>query len=348
MGGRMWASCRMRTMTIRVGIIGTGNIGTAHALSLAREVSGSSVTAVFDVASERAESLATDIGARALSSAQAVIEDDDVDAVVIASPDDLHAEQALACLATDKPVMLEKPLAPTLVDAQRVLDAEVSLGKRLIMMGFMRRFDPGYVALKNSLDAGEVGEALVVHNVHRNAYAPYGLDTALSLTNSAVHEVDINRWITGEDYAWVQVVSGKPGPDVPTGQKDPLLVTFGTTSGVLVTIEMFMTARYGYEVTCQVVGSDGILDMGDGAFITRTSSRLRGQDIPELWLGRFGEAYRAELQAWIDSIRGVSGPAGASTWDGYAAAASSLAAVEALTSDRAVGIELPNRPALYK
>jgi len=334
-------------MTIRVGVIGTGNIGTAHALSLAREVSGSSVVAVFDVAADRAQGLAIDIDARALPSAQAVIEDDDVDAVVIASPDDLHAEQALACLAAGKPVMLEKPLAPTLSAAQQVLDAEVALGRRLIMLGFMRRFDPGYVALKSSLDAGEVGEPLVIHNVHRNAYAPYGLDTALSMTNSAVHEVDINRWLTGEDYAWVQVVSGKPGPDVPTGQKDPVLVTFGTTSGVLVTIEMFMTARYGYEVTCQVVGSDGILDMGDGSFITRTTARQRAQDIPEQWLGRFGEAYRAELQAWIDSLRELSGPVGASTWDGYAAAASSGAAIEALTSDRAVGIELPDRPALY-
>lgn len=337
----------MRTMTIRVGVIGTGNIGTAHALSLAREVSGSSVAAVFDIASERAACLAADMGARALPSAQAVIEDDDVDAVVIASPDDLHAEQALACLAAGKPVMLEKPLAPTLADAQRVLDAETSLGKRLIMLGFMRRFDPGYVALKASLDAGEVGDALVIHNVHRNAYAPYGLDTALSLTNSAVHEVDINRWLTGEDYSWVEVVSGKPGPDVPEGHKDPLLVTYRTRSGVLVTIELFMTARYGYEVTCQVVGSDGILDMGDGGFITRTTSRVRGQDIPELWLGRFGAAYRTELQAWIDSLRGASDPAGASTWDGYVAAASSLAAVEALTSNKAVGIELPDRPALY-
>ena len=337
----------MRSMSIRVGIIGTGNIGTAHAISLAREVSGSSVSAVFDVATERAKSLADDLDARALPSALSVIEDDQVDAVVIASPDDLHAEQALACLAADKPLMLEKPLASSLTDAQHVLDTEVALGKRLITLGFMRRFDPGYVALKRSLETGEIGEALVVHNVHRNAYAPYGLTSSGTLTNSAIHEIDINRWLLGEDYEWVQVVSGKPGPDVPAGQKDPLLVTFGTRSGVLVTIEMFMTARYGYEVTCEVVGSDGILDMGDGAFITRTSDRLRSQDIPELWLGRFGEAYRAELQAWIDSIRGVSGPAGASTWDGYAAAVSSLAAIEALTSNGAVGIELPTRPALY-
>jgi myo-inositol 2-dehydrogenase/D-chiro-inositol 1-dehydrogenase len=172
----------MADMTIRVGVIGTGNIGTAHAVSLAREVSGSTVTAVFDVAAERAESLAADIGARALPSAEAIIDDDSVDAVVIASPDDLHAEQALACLVAGKPMMLEKPLAPTLEEAQRVMDAEVAAGKRLIMLGFMRRFDPGYVALKSDLDAGRVGEALVVHNIHRNAYAPYGLDTRLSST----------------------------------------------------------------------------------------------------------------------------------------------------------------------
>lgn len=337
----------MRTMTIRVGVIGTGNIGTAHALSLAREVSGSSVTALFDVASERAESLAADIGARALPSAQAVIEDDHVDAVVIASPDGLHAEQALACLAADKPVMLEKPLAPTLVDAQRVLDAEVLLGKRLIMLGFMRRFDPGYVAMKTALDEGEIGAALMVHNKHRNAFAPYGVDSAMNLTNSAVHEVDVNRWLLGEDYTWVQVMPGKPGPDVPEGQFDPMLVTFGTASGVLVTVELFMTAHYGYEVHCEIVGSEGVLDMGDGSLISRASAGRRGTHVPADWLGRFGEAYRAELQAWIDSIEGVTGPTGASTWDGYVAALTCRQAVQALTSDGAVRIEIPNRPALY-
>jgi myo-inositol 2-dehydrogenase/D-chiro-inositol 1-dehydrogenase len=145
----------------------------------------------------------------------------------------------------------------------------------------------------------------------------------------------------------VQVLSGKPGPDVPEGQADPLLITYRTTSGVLVMIEMFMTARYGSEVRCSVVGSDGTLDLGDGTFVTRTSTRSRGQDIPELWLGRFGEAYRSELQAWIDSIRGLTGPAGASTWDGYMASVSCKAAVDALNSNGAVEIEIPNRPALY-
>ena len=129
----------MAAMAIRVGVIGTGNIGTAHAVCLARKVSGSTVTAVFDVASERAEAVAADLGARSLHSAQAVIEDESVDAVVIASPDDLHAEHALACLAAGKPTMLEKPLASTLEDAQRVMDAEVARGERLMKPSMMRR-----------------------------------------------------------------------------------------------------------------------------------------------------------------------------------------------------------------
>lgn len=334
-------------MTIRVGVIGTGNIGTAHAISLARDVSGSSVSAVFDVATERAESLATDLGARALPSAEAVIEADDVDAVVIASPDALHAEQALAALAAGKPMMLEKPLAPTLEEASRVLEAEAALGRRLIMMGFMRRFDPGYRALKNAMTAGEIGYPLIVHNKHRNAFAPYGVNSAMNLTNSAVHEIDITRWLLGDDYTWVQVAAGKPGPDVPEGQFDPMFVTLGTITGPLVTIELFMTAHYGYEVNCEVVGSEGVLDMGDGSWVTRAAAGNRGHSVPEQWLGRFGEAYRAELQAWVDGIRGTEEPAGASTWDGYMAALACQAAVDALKGDGAVRINIPNRPALY-
>lgn len=334
-------------MTIRAGVIGTGNIGTAHAISLAREVSGSSLTAVFDVDSARAKHVADDLGARAVSSAAEVIEAEDVDAVVIASPDALHAEQALACLAAGKPAMLEKPLAPTMEEAQLVLDAEVALGRRLLMLGFMRRFDPGYIALKSALTAGEIGDPLIVHNKHRNAFAPYGVNSAMNLTNSAVHEVDINRWLLDADYTWVQVVAGKSGPDVPQGQFDPMFLTLGTTSGPLVTIELFMTAHYGYEVNCEVVGSEGILDMGDGSWITRASTGRRGHEVPEQWLGRFGEAYRAELQAWIDGIRRAGEATGASTWDGYLAALTCRAAVEALTSDGAVRIDIPNRPALY-
>lgn len=335
--------------SLRVGVIGTGNIGTAHALTLAREVSGTTVNVVFDADASRASSVAGQVDARVAESVPALIEADDVDAVLVASPDDLHAEQALACLAAGKPTLLEKPLAPLLADAHAVLDAEVAGGRRLITLGFMRRFDPAYQQVKAQLDAGAVGEALIVRNLHRNTAAPYGLRSVGTLTNSAIHEMDINRWLLDQDYVSVQVITPKPGPQTPEGEFDPLLVFFRTTSGAIVEIEAFANAWFGYEVACQVVGSRGQLDLGDGSLVVRTDERRRGVDIPELWLGRFGDAYRRELQAWADQVRGIGDGAGAATvWDGLAATIAAQAAARALVEGREEVIQMPKRPALYE
>jgi len=304
------------------------------------------VSAVYDPERSRAEAVATQVGGRACTTVEELIAADDVDAVVIASPDDLHAEQAMACLDVGKPTLVEKPLAPSASDALALVQAEAALGRRLLTIGFMRRFDPGYAALKGQLDAGEVGEPLIVRNIHRNQSAPYGLLSERTMTNMAIHEMDVNRWLLGDDLATVQVIAPRPGPDTPPGQFDPMLILFRTTSEVVVEIEAFVNAHYGYEVTCQVVASRGVLDMSDGAFITRTANGLRGQDIPEQWLGRFGEAYRRELQAWVSSINGVPDLVGATAWDGLAATLAAQAAAAAVT-DGEVAIESPPRPDLY-
>ena len=331
-----------RVDPLRIGVIGTGNIGTSHARSLAHEISGAEVAWLYDADPARASDLADALGARIAPSVEQLVASSD--AVVIASPDDLHAEQTLLCLDAQRPVLCEKPLAPTVAAAQAVVDAEVDLGRRLISLGFMRRFDPGYVALKEAL-AG-IGHALIVHNVHRNESAPYGLATAMTMTNMAIHEFDINRWLLDDDYATVQVVTGRPSPRTPEGQHDPVLVLLTTRGGVIVEIEAFVNAAYGYEVRCEVVGSDGTVEMGDGAFLTRRSERAVGHDVPELWLGRFADAYRRQLQAWIEATqRGRT--SGATAWDGLVATITANAAVAAVTAGPQV-IETPERPALYR
>ena len=327
--------------TLRIGIIGTGNIGTSHARSLAREVSGAEVAWLYDADTSRASDLADELGARVAPNVEQLIASSD--AVVIASPDHLHAEQALLCLDAQRPTLCEKPLAPSVTDAQSVVDAEVDLGRRLISLGFMRRFDPGYVALKESL-AG-IGEPLLIHNVHRNAFAPYGLATAMTMTNMAIHEFDINRWLLDDDYATVQVVAGRPGPRTPEGQLDPVLVLLTTRGGAVVEIEAFVNASYGYEVRCEVVGSEGTVEMGDGAYLTRRAERAVGHDVPELWLGRFEDAYRRQLQAWVDSTL-IGRTSGATAWDGLLATITANAAVDAITEGPQV-IDLQERPALY-
>jgi len=326
---------------LRIGIIGTGNIGTSHARSLAREVSGAEVAWLYDADTSRASDLADELGARVAPNVEQLIASSD--AVVIASPDHLHAEQALLCLDAQRPTLCEKPLAPSVTDAQSVVDAEVDLGRRLISLGFMRRFDPGYVALKDSLDG--IGEPLLIHNVHRNAFAPYGLATAMTMTNMAIHEFDINRWLLDDDYATVQVVAGRPGPRTPDGQLDPVLVLLTTRGGAVVEIEAFVNASYGYEVRCEVVGSEGTVEMGDGAYLTRRAERAVGHDVPELWLGRFEDAYRRQLQAWVDATL-IGRTSGATAWDGLLATITANAAVDAITEGPQV-IDLPARPALY-
>jgi myo-inositol 2-dehydrogenase / D-chiro-inositol 1-dehydrogenase len=330
-----------RVDTLRIGVIGTGNIGTSHARSLATEVAGAQVAWLYDADAPRASELADAIGARVAPTVEHLVASSD--AVVIASPDALHAEQALLCLDAQRPTLCEKPLAPTVAEAQSVVDAEVDLGRRLISLGFMRRFDPGYVGLKESL--ATIGESLLVHNVHRNASAPYGLTTSGTLTNSVIHEIDINRWLLDDDYASVQVVAGRPGPRTPQGQLDPMLILLTTQRGVLVEIEAFGNATYGYEVRCEVVGSEGTVEMGDGAYLTRRAERSVGHDVPELWLGRFEDAYRRQLQAWVDAThRGLT--SGATAWDGLLATITANAAVASI-DDGPQTIDLPPRPALY-
>ena len=333
-------------MTVRVGVVGVGNIGTAHAENLANAVSGSQVSAVYDFDTARANRVAGQLGAIAVESADELIAHPDVDAVVIASPDGMHAEQALACLAAGKPTLCEKPLAPDLADALKVMDAEVALGHRLITMGFMRRFDPGYVQLKQQLDSGAVGPALLLHCIHRNQSASPEQTSAMSLTNSVVHEIDINRWLLGEEYASAQIITGRPTANTGPGVRDPLLVFLQTVSGVVVEIESFVNAQYGYEVRCEVVATEGTLELGDGTFITSARAGHLGKQIPPQWLGRFGEAYRLEMQAWVDSIRSGT-PGGPSVWDGYAATAVANACIAALDTPDAVPVALIEKPALY-
>jgi myo-inositol 2-dehydrogenase/D-chiro-inositol 1-dehydrogenase len=334
-------------MNIRVGVIGVGNIGTAHATNLAKAVSGSSVSVLYDFDQKRAQELAIELGAKAVATFQEVIVSPEVDAILIASPDKFHKEQVIAAMKSGKPILCEKPLTVTEADAEEILAAEVSLGKRLVQMGFMRRFDPGYIQLKSEFNDDGIGAPLIIHNIHRNTFAAYGLNTEGTLTNSVVHEFDINRWLLDEEIKSISVMAGKASPLTPDGQKDPVLVIMESESGVLITVEAFMNDQYGYEVSCSVSGVKGSTDLGEGSFVTSSKKFSRGSEIPELWLTRFNEAYRIQLQAWINSIREGKLPVGSSIWDGYAATVLANKAVEAYRTGKKVEITLKAKPGIY-
>ena len=154
-------------MSIRVGVISLGVMGAEHTRRLHRVIGEASVCGVTDFAADRAEALAAELGAGVFGSAGELIDADDVDAVVIASRDADHSAQVISCLAHGKPVLCEKPLAPTLAECRAVVDAQTA-PHPLVSVGFMRRFDPGYTELAAVVHSDAVGEPLLVRCSHRN------------------------------------------------------------------------------------------------------------------------------------------------------------------------------------
>ena len=199
-------------MSIGIGIIGAGVMGADHARSVATAVGGAHLAALSDADADRAARVAAETGAaRRHADAIALIADPAVDAVLIASPDATHAQFVLACLKAGKPVLCEKPLAATLAEAEAIIAAETALGRRLVQVGFMRRFDPGYADMKARLDAGEIGAAVMLHAVHRNAAVPAWFESEMVITNSAVHDIDVARFLLGEEIV-AATVFAPPAP----------------------------------------------------------------------------------------------------------------------------------------
>jgi myo-inositol 2-dehydrogenase/D-chiro-inositol 1-dehydrogenase len=332
-------------MSIGIGVIGTGVMGADHARTIATAVGGAHLAAVSDPDTARATQVAAETGAaRVLADGRDVIAHAAVDAVLIASPDQTHAGLVLACLDAGKPVLCEKPLAATMEECQRIIAAEVALGRRLVQVGFMRRFDPAYADMKARLGAGEVGAAVMLHCVHRNATMPAWFDAEMVITNSAVHEIDIARWLLDEDIVRASVFvprSARPGP-----VQDRLFMVLQTERGALVDVEVFLSAGYGYDVRAELVCEQGSLARAPRDPVVLRHNARQGTAVAADWRAHFAAAYRLQLQAWVHSIRSGH-PAGASSWDGYAASATASACVRALRSGAPAPVELGSRPALY-
>ncbi len=333
-------------MTIRVGLIGAGVMGADHARTLATQISGATLQVVCDADAARAKAVAAEWGvANTAADPLPVIKRPDVDAVLIASPDATHGELTMAAIKAGKPVLCEKPLAPASAECLRVIDAEMRGGKRLVQVGFMRRFDPSYADMKAVLQSGTVGQPLMFHCFHRNVSAPPWFTSSMAITNSALHEFDIARWLLEADYKSISVfrpsgvAAGKPGA--------PVFMVAETTKGQLVNIEINNNAAYGYDVRGELVGEKGTVALGSPAGSEISLNGLQAVRYPDDWRPRFAEAYRLQLQAWIKSIE-TGRPAGASAWDGYAAALVAEAGVAALARGAAVAVAAVNKPEFYR
>lgn len=343
----------MSPSTVRVGVVGVGIMGTDHAERLASRVAGASLTAVSDPDVARATALADRLGVAVHDDPLALVASADVDAVVVASPGFVHEEQVLACLEAGKPVLCEKPLTMDDASSLRLVEAEVALGRRLVSVGFMRRFDPEYAAVRASLAAGERGRLLLLHNVHRNRSVPNAdFRSEMIVRDSLVHEVDSSRFLFDDEVVEITVLAPAPTSHAAEGVLDPQVALFRMAGGGLVTNEVFVNSQVGYEVRFEAVAERGSLTAGlHTTGLLGTSAGADGGSwggvVPADYRTRFVTAYDREVQAWVDGIRSGTGPVGASAWDGYAATAVSTAGMASLASGSPVAVPLADRPGLY-
>ena len=332
-------------MSIGVGIIGAGIMGADHARIFAGSVAGAHLVAISDADAARARAVAQETAAkRATDDPYAVINDPEVQAVLVASPDATHPDFAIACIRAGKPVLCEKPLAPTAAQGMRVIEAELSAGRRLVQLGYMRRFDPGYVEMKGLLDSGSHGEALAFHCVHRNASAPPHFDSAAAIVSSCGHEVDVSRFVLSAELASVKVFRAKRSRHATFD--DPLLVVFETDKGQLVDVELFINAQYGYDVKGELVCERGTISFGPALNTELRANGVHATALAPDWRPRFAAAYRIQNQAWIKSIT-TGQPVGASAWDGYVATTVTDAGVKSLNTGETVAIGYEKRPGFY-
>ncbi|RUT29289.1 inositol 2-dehydrogenase [Arsenicitalea aurantiaca] len=321
----------------RFGILGAGRIGRVHALTLARS-GRAEVAYVADALPDAAASLADAVGARA-SDVDAVIEAPDVDAILIATPTDTHADLIERVARAGKAILCEKPVSLSVERIEACLPVVEAAGVPL-MIGFHRRYDPNFAALEKRIREGEIGEVEIVTITCRDPSAPpvsYIERSGGLYRDMMIHDFDMARFLLGEEPVLVHALGGNlVDPAIgQAGDVDTASVQMQTASGKICVITNSRRASYGHDQRIEVHGSRGLLRAGNVHLTTLEKADETGwrEDlIPFSFIERYGEAYRREIERFLDCLETGESPR-ASGHDGLMA----QRLAEAATRSRATG-----------
>jgi myo-inositol 2-dehydrogenase/D-chiro-inositol 1-dehydrogenase len=332
---------------VRIALVGAGRMGSFHGATAAHRLPAAQLVAVADAAPGTAARLAADLGApRAYEDPADVLTDPEVDAVVVAAPARFHADLVVAAAAAGKAVFCEKPMAVTLADADRAIEAARASGV-VLQVGFNRRFARDWRAARELLDAGRLGTPRLLRSLTRD---PGGFDPATVPPGSLfletlIHDFDTLRFLN-PGAAAVEVHATADALVEPEwrdrGLLDTGVVVVRFDNGAIGTAEACFEAVYGYDVRGEVLGSGGMATLGDGRRTGLTFSGPSGRSTETVRSDQelFHDAYVAELAAFVDAVR-TGTPAPVTGADARAALAIALAAAESVRSTTSVQIAPP-------
>jgi inositol 2-dehydrogenase len=329
-----------------VGVIGLGRMGQIYARNLARRIPECELVLISDVLGERARTLAAELDVPDWSTDyRELLASPAVHAVFVTSPTSTHREVVIAAAEAGKAVFCEKPIALTLEDTDQMLSA-VEQKATMFQVGFMRRYDAGYVAAKKQIDAGTIGKPVTFKSIGRDPFCPdleYARPSVSGglILDMAIHDFDLGRWLMSDEVRRVYTEGGTLAfPQLNTvGDIDNAVVNMLFQGGALGNVEVSRNALYGYDIRTEILGTDGGLQIGyyqQTPLLVMTKQGI-GHDMVPYIIERFGDAYLAQSQDYVRRVLDDREPS-VSGHDARAALVIGLAATRSYHEARPVAL----------
>jgi inositol 2-dehydrogenase len=326
-----------------VGIIGLGRMGQIYASHLAA-LSQVQLVSVSDVVADRAEATADKFGAGSWTTDYGeILGDAAIQAVFVTSPTSTHREVVMSAAQAGKAIFCEKPIALSLKDTDDMIAAIDQHGV-MFQAGFMRRFDRGYAAAKQKIEAGAIGKPVTFKSIGRDPFCPdleYARPNVSGglILDMAIHDFDLGRWLMDAEVQRVYTEGGTLAfPQLNTvGDIDNAVVNMRFVNGGLGNVEVSRNAIYGYDIRTEILGTEGGINVGyyrQTPLLVMTGDGIHYDMVPYI-VERFGDAYRAQTADFVERVRNDRAPA-VNARDARAALVIGLAATDSYHQARPV------------
>lgn len=330
-------------MTVNIAVLGAGRIGKVHAKAVT-STEGAALVAVADAFHDAAKALAGACGA-GVRSIEDIADAQDIDAVVICTPTDTHADLIERFVRAGKAVFCEKPIDLSLARVRRCLETVETVGGTL-MLGFNRRFDPHFMAVRKAIDVGQIGDVEMVQITSRDPGPPpasYIHTSGGIFRDMTIHDFDMARYLLGEEVTTVYAAASVlVDPQIgKLGDHDSATVVLTTGTGKQCSISNSRRASYGYDQRIEVHGSKGAVSAENQRPVSIEVATDKGYLRPPLhdfFMTRYAEAYAAEMAAFVKAVKDRKKPS-PSGEDGLKALALAEAAVKSVAERRAIGLD---------